>query len=85
MVTVELAIQTMTDVAQSIELAQWAESQGLAAFAVADHYLRTEEDFRALDQMTVLAAVAARTESIQLATLVSPITFRHPPCSSKPV
>ena len=78
MVTVELAIQTMTDVAQSIELAQWAESQGLAAFAVADHYLRTEEDFRALDQMTVLAAVAARTESIQLATLVSPITFRHP-------
>ena len=57
----ELAIQTMTDVARSLELAQWAESAGLAAFAVADHYLTSERDFRALDQITVLAAVAART------------------------
>ncbi|HEX7100237.1 MAG TPA: LLM class flavin-dependent oxidoreductase [Acidimicrobiia bacterium] len=76
--SVELAIQTMTDVARSLELAQWAESAGLAAFAVADHYLTSERDFRALDQITVLAAVAARTEAIELATLVSPITFRHP-------
>lgn len=78
-VTVELAIQTMTDFATSLELAEWAETEGLANFALADHYL-TSPDYSsyALDQLTLLGAIAARTERIGLTTLVSPITFRHP-------
>lgn len=75
---VELAIQTMTSFDRSLELASWAEGAGLAAFAVADHYVSSPSDAYALDQLTVLAAVAARTERIALASLVSPITFRHP-------
>jgi alkanesulfonate monooxygenase SsuD/methylene tetrahydromethanopterin reductase-like flavin-dependent oxidoreductase (luciferase family) len=74
----ELAIQTMTSYARSLELATWAERQGLAAFAVADHYISSATNPYALDQLTVLAGVAARTEKIELASLVSPITFRHP-------
>lgn len=76
--TVELAIQTMTSHANSIELATWAEREGLAAFAVADHFLMTGDSSYALDQLTLLGAVAERTDRIALATLVSPITFRHP-------
>lgn len=78
MVGVELAVQTMTSYAGTLELARWAETEGLAAMAVADHYLRAEDQTYALDQLTVLAAVAAQTESLELSSLVSPITFRHP-------
>lgn len=74
----EIAVQTMTSYASSLELAQWAEQKGLAAFAVADHYVSSPTKSYALDQLTVLAAVAARTDTIGLASLVSPITFRHP-------
>lgn len=74
----EIAIQTMTSYASSLELAQWAEQKGLAAFAVADHYISSPTEPYALDQLTVLAAVAARTDTIGLVSLVSPITFRHP-------
>ncbi|HLU31578.1 MAG TPA: LLM class flavin-dependent oxidoreductase [Acidimicrobiia bacterium] len=76
--SLELAIQTMAGWATSLELARWAEAEEMAAFAVADHYLSTPHNRYALDQMGVLAAVAAKTSSIELATLVSPITFRHP-------
>lgn len=74
----QIALQTMTDWPTSVELARWAESEDLVAFAVADHYLSGPDDRFALDQPSVLAAVAAHTESIELATLVSPVTFRHP-------
>jgi alkanesulfonate monooxygenase SsuD/methylene tetrahydromethanopterin reductase-like flavin-dependent oxidoreductase (luciferase family) len=74
----EMAVQTMSSYATSLELALWAEQKGLAAFAVADHYVSSPTQAYALDQLTVLAAVAARTDSIELASLVSPITFRHP-------
>ena len=76
--TVELAIQTMTSYATSLELARWAEERELAAFAVADHYISSSTKTYALDQLTVLAAVAAGTDTIELASLVSPVTFRHP-------
>lgn len=78
MVSMELAVQTMTSYAATLELAQWAEGEGLAGMAVADHYLRGDDQTYALDQLTVLAAIAAQTESLELSTLVSPITFRHP-------
>ena len=77
--TMELAVQTMTSFAKTLELARWAEAEGLAGMAVADHYLtRPEGDPYALDQLTVLAGIAAQTRSLELSTLVSPITFRHP-------
>lgn len=77
MVRMQFAIQTMTSYATSLDLARWAEEEGLAGFAVADHYLTGSSPY-ALDQLTVLGAVAAGTERIPLSTLVSPVTFRHP-------
>lgn len=74
----ELGVQTMWGFAPSLELARWAETEGLAAFAVADHFLSGDEDRPAYDQITLLGAIARETESIRLATLVSPLTFRHP-------
>lgn len=78
LVSMQLAVQTMTSYAASLELARWAEEEGLAGFTVADHYLTGDQATYALDQLTVLAAVAAGTEHIALSTLVSPVTFRHP-------
>lgn len=74
----QLAVQTMTSFDESLALARWAEDAGLSCFAVADHYLSGPSDTFALDQVTLLAAIAALTDRIELATLVSPITFRHP-------
>ncbi len=75
----ELAIQVMKGYSDTLELALWAEAEELAGLAVADHYLSgVGENTYALDQLTVLAAVAARTSDLKLSTLVSPITFRHP-------
>jgi alkanesulfonate monooxygenase SsuD/methylene tetrahydromethanopterin reductase-like flavin-dependent oxidoreductase (luciferase family) len=71
-----IAVQTMGTYQESLTLARWAEAHGLEAFAVADHYLGTDET--ALDQPTLLAGIARETSTIRLATLVSPITFRHP-------
>ncbi len=68
----------MTDYRGTLALAEWAEADGLAALAVADHYLSGPDDAFALDQLTLLGAIAARTERIELSTLVSPVTFRHP-------
>lgn len=68
----------MDGYSRSLELARWAEEEGLAAFAVADHYLAGPDDPYALDQLTLLGAIAAHTDRIELSTLVSPITFRHP-------
>lgn len=79
----ELAVQTMTDFATSLQVARWAESEGLAGFAVADHYVTSRQTSYALDQLTVLAGVAAATETIELSSLVSPITFRHPAVTLK--
>lgn len=78
LVVMQIAVQTMTNAADTLALSKWAEEAGLAAFAVADHYLRGADDAYALDQLTLLGAVAATTRQIELATLVSPVTFRHP-------
>lgn len=76
----EIAIQTMAGYRATLDLARWAEANGVVALAAADHYLISSERTSdpALDQLTVLAAVAAGTSTLGLATLVSPITFRHP-------
>lgn len=72
----EFAVQCMDSPKHTLALAEWAEQRNLACFAPADHYVSAAGD--AWDQITLLGAVAARTRSIELATLVSPITFRHP-------
>ena len=66
-----------------VELAQWAESNGLDAFARSDHYLHMDASAHATDAMVSLAGVALETDSIRLITLVSPITFRHPGVMAK--
>jgi alkanesulfonate monooxygenase len=66
-----------------VELAQWAEATDLDVFARSDHYLHGETTAHATDAMVSLAGVASETDSIRLATLVSPITFRHPGVMAK--
>lgn len=60
-------------------MAVWAEENGARSFAVPDHYLsRGDNSKPALDNLVVLAGLARETETIDLACLVSPVTFRHP-------
>lgn len=66
-----------------VELAQWAETNELDAFARSDHYLHMDTTAHATDAMVSLAGVASETTSIRLITLVSPITFRHPGVMAK--
>jgi len=61
-----------------LELAVWAEDQGIAAFARSDHYLNMDKSAHATDALVSFGGLAVETSSIELVTLVSPITFRHP-------
>ena len=66
-----------------LELARWSEAQGLTAFARSDHYLNGSESAHATDALTSLAGLARETERIELVSLVSPLTFRHPAVMAK--
>src|SRR5918993_5002095 len=58
-------------------LALACEEHGVAALFRSDHYLSQTDPARpALDAWTVIAALAAQTERLELGTLVSPVTFR---------
>ena len=60
-----------------LALAQACEGHGVEALFRSDHYLSGIDSARAaLDAWAVLPALAARTERIELGTLVSPVTFR---------
>ena len=65
------------------DLAVWAESTGFDVFARSDHYLNGEESVEATDALISLGGLARDTERIQLATMVSPLTFRHPAVMAK--
>jgi F420-dependent oxidoreductase-like protein len=62
--------------------AQWAENNGFTWFSVMDHLIQianvgaAEEPF--MEGWTVLSALAAVTERIRLATLVSSVAYRNP-------
>jgi F420-dependent oxidoreductase-like protein len=62
--------------------ARWAEAHGFAWFSVMDHLIQIpgvgEADEPFLEGWTVLSALAAATERIRLATLVSAIGYRNP-------
>jgi alkanesulfonate monooxygenase SsuD/methylene tetrahydromethanopterin reductase-like flavin-dependent oxidoreductase (luciferase family) len=62
-----------------LALAQACEEHGVEAMFRSDHYLSQTDPARtALDAWTVISALAARTERLELGTLVSPVTFRPP-------
>lgn len=62
-----------------LALAETCESTGVPALFRSDHYLSgTDEARPTLDAWSTLSALAARTTRLELGTLVSPGTFRHP-------
>jgi alkanesulfonate monooxygenase SsuD/methylene tetrahydromethanopterin reductase-like flavin-dependent oxidoreductase (luciferase family) len=64
--------------------ARWAEDNGLVGFARSDHYYSSRDPKPdATDAFATLGGLARETESIRLAVLVSPVTFRHPAVIAK--
>jgi alkanesulfonate monooxygenase SsuD/methylene tetrahydromethanopterin reductase-like flavin-dependent oxidoreductase (luciferase family) len=68
-----------------VALADACEEHGIEALFRSDHYLSqaAPDERPATDAWTLLAALAARTTSLRLGTLVSPVTFRHPSVLAK--
>lgn len=76
----EFGVQSRGSWARSQEVAAWALDRGLTAFALPDHYLQRGSDLSlpSWDHLTHLAALAAVTDGLELVSLVTPVTFRHP-------
>ncbi len=85
--TYEIALQTSGDHEELVSAAQWAQRLDLVCLAVPDHYLlalgEAASTIPAYDALTQMAGLARDTTSIQLAVLVSPVTFRHPAVLAK--
>ena len=81
----DVAIQVRGSYSEILTAARWAESFGLAALALPDHYLAsaTELEEPAWDSLVQFAGIARETQRIELIDLVSPITFRHPSVYAK--
>jgi len=62
-----------------VALAGACEEHGVDALFRSDHYISSFDETRpVLDAWSTIAGLAARTSRLQLGTLVSPGTFRHP-------
>jgi alkanesulfonate monooxygenase SsuD/methylene tetrahydromethanopterin reductase-like flavin-dependent oxidoreductase (luciferase family) len=62
-----------------VALADACEEHGVESLFRSDHYISGFDESRpALDAWATIAALAARTTRLELGTLVSPATFRHP-------
>jgi alkanesulfonate monooxygenase SsuD/methylene tetrahydromethanopterin reductase-like flavin-dependent oxidoreductase (luciferase family) len=62
-----------------VALADACEEHGVEALFRSDHYISGFDETRpALDAWATIAGLAARTSKLELGTLVSPGTFRHP-------
>src|SRR5204863_6283793 len=62
-----------------VALADACEEHGVESLFRSDHYVSGFDESRpVLDAWTTIAGLAARTTKLQLGTLVSPVTFRHP-------
>jgi F420-dependent oxidoreductase-like protein len=62
-----------------VALAETCEANGVEALFRSDHYVSAFDEGRpVLDAWTTIGGLAARTTTLQLGTLVSPVTFRHP-------
>ena len=80
----EFAIQTRGSFDYLLQAAQWAEEHGLVALALPDHYVAGRaadgegHDTSSSDIFPYLGALATATNKLELSSLVSPITIRHP-------
>lgn len=79
----EYALQVSGDYDTVLDAARFAEQHQLAAIALIDHYLMSEDEAKAshspaYDAFVQLGALARETETVELVVLVSPVTFRHP-------
>ena len=80
----EFALQTRGNYADLVAAARWAEEHGLAGLALPDHYLAGRNpdgdgyDTRSADIYPYLGGLATATDSLELAALVSPVSYRHP-------
>jgi alkanesulfonate monooxygenase SsuD/methylene tetrahydromethanopterin reductase-like flavin-dependent oxidoreductase (luciferase family) len=62
-----------------VALADACEEHGIDALFRSDHYISGFDESRpALDAWSTIAGLGARTTKLELGTLVSPVTFRHP-------
>jgi alkanesulfonate monooxygenase SsuD/methylene tetrahydromethanopterin reductase-like flavin-dependent oxidoreductase (luciferase family) len=62
-----------------VALASACEEHGVEALFRSDHYVSGFDETRqVLDAWATIAGLAARTTRLELGTLVSPATFRHP-------
>ena len=69
---------------QWLALGEACERHGIGTMFRSDHYLsQTDASRPATDAWTLLAGLAARTTTLRLGTLVSPVTFRHPAVVAK--
>jgi F420-dependent oxidoreductase-like protein len=79
---VALMIEGQEDVTWEdwVALADTCERTGIEALFRSDHYLSVSGAYRrgALDAWGTINALAARTTTLRLGTLVSPASFRHP-------
>lgn len=76
----QIAIQVRGSYEFVHESAIWAEKNHLDAVALPDHYLQRGDnpDLAGYDHLVHLAGLARETQSIELVSLLSPVTFRHP-------
>lgn len=80
----EFALQMRGTYVDVLHAARWGEAQGLASFALPDHYIAGRApggegyDTRSADIYPYLGGLATGTATIELGALVSPITYRHP-------
>ena len=80
----EFGIQTRGSFDYLRRAARWAEEHGIAALALPDHYVAGRAtdgkgyDTASSDIFPYLGALATQTEKLEISTLVSPITIRHP-------
>jgi F420-dependent oxidoreductase-like protein len=72
-----------------VEIATTAERSGFTAFSVMDHFHQIaphgEPDQPMLESYTTLGGIAARTERLQLLTLVTGVIYRNPAHVAKTV
>ena len=71
-----------------LEAAMLAEESGFVAVTVPDHYLMSYDmesgwDLPAYDALVQLGGLARETSTVEIGTLVTPITFRHPAVLAK--
>jgi alkanesulfonate monooxygenase SsuD/methylene tetrahydromethanopterin reductase-like flavin-dependent oxidoreductase (luciferase family) len=85
----ELGVQVVGPYDHVVRVAQICEKAGIAAVALADHYLygRSAVEFAAptYDSLIQTAALGRDTSTVEIVMLVSPITFRHPAVYAKTI